>query len=522
MSAVIPSPSEVWAGVHDTRMLLRLRWRFVREARSKVFITLGGLAFMAILFATSQLGTLVRRTAERGTETAAGQFAVNYVISLTRGELGLIGASAIGSVFIVALFAPFTGSAMSSLAPAEDLSGIRPSRLHRYFDSLVTTGVSAIGILQLITLTGLASLLTLDGGRAGGLLFLWAMWPAVILLSVFGGWGVEYVHRRFGATVRRGTAAVLAAAVGLAVYLDADHGQTMFGLGTQITATLRAAAEGRSQGVLVGLGVITIAALVLFMGGMVLCRAALALPAAVSHPRTERRRLVPISTRPQVALLQILFAQAIRIPEVRRPLLTIVVIGVPAIWFGTLETVMTTMVVAVPLAVALSFGINLFGLLGPAMPWLASQPRLMRSLFINAAILQIGLTLTIAALLWVPPAFAGRLDPGDIAALAAGTLTATFLTSRSAAAKSVHRPFLVRLGSRGDMIVPPLTAINYTFRFVLWSGQLGVLVMTRDGWLQGALVALAIAWSLVRFIQLYRLWSDREVQAYVIKEVSAA
>jgi hypothetical protein len=518
----LPGPREVLTAARDTRLLLTLRWRFVRSNRSRLFIGLGFATFLAALFLASQIGTLIRRYAEQGVETAAGQFAVNYVIALNRGELGVIGASAVGSVVLVALFTPFTGATMQPLASSDDLSGLRPTRVHRFFDSIITNAASAIGFLQLVTLTGIGSLLTLDGGRPGGLIFIWSVWPALLLLSVCTGWGIELVARAYGAKARRALAAGALAVIGAAICLDPNHGKTLFGIGGQVAATLEAAADNNLALVGRNLAIVATLAVTFFILGLYFCRAALALPAPTPANSTTGRRLIPMSTNPTLALAQLLVAQIIRSPEVRRPLLTVMFLGLPAVWISHQFNVMSTLVVAIPLAVALAFGINIFGILGPAMPWLASQPNLMRRLLLIAVLVQVGTTLLLAFLIWTPAALAGRIDLGDLAAVAAGTVTSTVLTARSAAHKAVHRPFLVRLGTRGDMIVPPLTAINYTLRFALWSGQIGVLVMTRDTLLQVLLVVFAIAWSALRLAHLLRTWSNRDVQAFVTKQVSAS
>lgn len=518
---LLPTTSEVAGGLRDTTMLLRLRWRSVRNTRARVVIAIGFALICFLLFVAAQAGNMVRRAAEQGTESALGEFAVNYVIALSKGELGAVGAAAIGSVFVVSLMTPFVGAAMQALAPADDLTGLRPTRLHRYFDSLILSGVSAVGFFQLITLTALGSLLTLDGGRAGGLLFMWAIWPLVLLLGAGEGWLIELVHRRFGTRVRTGIGLTLAALVALAVWLDPRHGSTLFGVGNTMVETVRTAAGGTGS-IAPGIAVLVGIAVALFMIGLVACRAALALPASIASQRTTRRMRFPLSTRPNVALTQIVLAQVLRTGEVKRPLRTILLVGIPAVWLVGNSDVMTTLVVAVPLSVALAFGTNIFGILGSALPWLASQPKVMGKLFVAVSLVQVAMMLLISALLWAPPALFGRIDLADVAAVAAGTVVSSFLTARSAAAKSVNRPFLVRLGNRGDMIVPPLTAINYTFRFALWSGQVGVLVMGRDGWLQAGMVAAAVTWSLLRFVRLARDWRNREVQSFVIRQVAAA
>lgn len=520
---LLPSRLELRQAARDTNLLLKLRWRLVRSTRAKSAIWIGlGLLFGA-LFVASNVGTLIRNYAEQGVNTAAGQFATNYVIALERGDLGGVGAAALGSAMAVALFSPFTGASMTALTNPEDLYGLRPNRLHRYFDSIITTGFSTIGFLQLFTLTGVGSLLTLSGGRTAGLLFTWSVWPVLVMITVAEGWAVEYVYRVFGPWARRAIGFGLAGLVVALIALDPSHGTTLFGIGDQFVATLNAATEQNlsfvAQAAAVTIGLLV----VLFVIGIVLARKALSHPATSKQIVSERRPRISLSSRPNVAITQILISQVFRTSDIRRPLLTVLIIGIPATMLnGSVTTTTTTMVVAVPLSVALAFGINTFGILGPGMSWLASQPNLMKRLLFFTVAVQILITFTLAVLVWAPATLFGVVDLADIAAIAAGTVVSTLFTTRSAADKSVNRPYLTKLDTRGNMIVPPTTAINYTLRFALWAGQLGVLTLSQDGLLQFLLVAAAITWTSLRFIQLFRLWSEREVQAFVVKQVAAA
>ena len=113
-------------------------------------------------------------------------YAVNYVVSLERGQIGSFGALALGSVVATAIFSSLTGVGGASLFPAQEVVGIRPHQLHRYFDSLVVQAVSAVGLFQLSALTAVASLITLDGQRGPGFLIVWGMWPMVAALGVSG------------------------------------------------------------------------------------------------------------------------------------------------------------------------------------------------------------------------------------------------------------------------------------------------------------------------------------------------
>ena len=522
-SSVFPSRKELSGAAKDTGLLLKVRWRMVRERRSQMTVWVGLGFLMFALFAASNIGVLIRRFAEQGVDTAAGQFAVNYVIALDRGDLGVVGAAALGSSLAAAIFSPFTGSANLALIPADDLTTVRPTRLHRYFDSLITAAVSTIGFLQLFTLTTVASLLTIEGGRTGGLLFTWAVWPVLLSISTAEGWLIEYLHRSYGPQKRRAIAVGFFSVVGLALLIDPSHGKTLFGLGTLFAGTIAQATAGNTAYVVAAVGVLALLTLIFSLAGIVLCRAALNKPIGVPYPRKNTKVRLDISSKPTFAIAQIMFVQTLRTMETRRPLITILVLGAPAVWItGAAATTMTTLVIAVPLTVALAWGVNTFGVIGPAMTWLASQPDLMRRLFRVLVLNQIAWIIVIATAVWLPPFFGGRIDPGDIITIAAGTVVSSAFTMRSAAHKSVHRPHLARLGTRGDVIVPPLTAINYTLRLALWSGQLGVLVMSEgDRPLQLFYVTLAIAWVTARTWYLAEQWKRPEVRNNVIQQVSA-
>jgi hypothetical protein len=517
----LPAPGEVGAAVRETVFLMRLRWRFMRTRKNRALFLLAGLAFFFATFTAAQAGTMVRRTAEQGIDSPSGAFAINYIILLNKGELGALGATVIGSVFFIAVINPFLGASVQALFPVDDLAGLRPSRLHRYFASLVANVVTVGGLFQLIMLTVLGSLLTLDGQRTGGLLFLWSMWPVGILLATLVAWTVEWIQRRYGHRTRLCIGAILGAVLGTALALDPNHGSTLFGLGNTVVASVRSAAVGNTTVVAYSLACASLAAVVLFVAGMVACRSALALPDVTPPATRARGRLIPMSQHPTLALIQTVVAQVHRTPSIRRAMRTVIVLGGVAVWVAQTENLLMTLVVAVPLMMALDFGSNAFGILGPAMPWLASQPNAMKRLFWIVAGTQVGVTVTIGLLLVVPPALAGKFTGEQIVDLCAGFLVSTVLMSRSAMHKSINAPALVRTG-RSDPALPPTRLVNYALRYVCWSGVGAVIVMGAPTRTQVALVALVVCWSLLRYVRLSQRWRHPATQAAIIAQVAAA
>ena len=520
--ACLPTPADCLAGIQGTAMLMRVRWRMVRGIRSKVGVVVGVALMFLALFVCANVGTLIRTIADEGTGDPLTMYAITYIVSLERGQIGSFGALALGSVVATALFTSLMGVGGASLFPPEELVGIRPHRLHRYLDTLVVQAVSVVGIFQLVALTMLGSLLTLEGDRAAGLLIVWAMWPMVVALEVLVAWGIGLAQRVYGRVVRRVIVTVMVCGAGLALFLDPNHGQTLFGAGDPFASAIRKATLGQWTA---ALPVFTLSVLLtgLFViTGLTLTQAALLRP-AVPTPAPRSYWRWKISTRPVFALTQLLVLQVVRTGAIRRPILAVAAVAPPAVFLthGSL-TALCTLVATIPLAVGLAWGVNIFGVIGPGMTWLAAQPNVSRMILGVAVAVQLSIIAILSVGVWGPPAVFGIIDLRTAASVAAATLATSLVTTRSAAAKSVGHPYHVHVTQRGDQIIPPLTSVNYTLRLVLGGGLVGILVLTLPSRpFQLAAVAWVALWTTYRFVQLTRYWASRSVQSRVVAAVAA-
>lgn len=518
----VPSPADLIAGASGTGMLMRVRWRMVRGVWAKVGVGIGAIFMFLLVFASANLGAMIRNIAQQGADNAATIYAMNYITSLERGQIGSFGAVALGSVIATAIFSPLIGVGGSSLFPALELVGIRPHRLHRYFDTLVSQAVCVVGVFQLITLTVLGSLLTLDGDRGPGFLIAWAMWPMVIALSVMAAWIIDLCQRLYGRVARWATATVLLVVSGTAIWLDPAHGQTLFGVGDLFASAIRRATLGQWTAALpVFAGTALLTGLFVIVGAT-FTQAALMKPSVPpAAPRLFWRW--NISANPVFALTQLLLLQVVRTGAVRRPILAVAIAAPPAVFLthGAFA-VLSTLVITIPLAVALAWGVNIFGVIGPGMTWLAAQPNVGRMILGVAIAVQLIIIAILGVGVWGPALLLGFVDLQTAASVAAATLATTLITTRSAAAKSVHRPYHVNVGHRGDQIIPPLTSVSYTLRFVAVGGQIGMVILSvQFRSIQLAILAGVAIWTSYRFIRLARYWADRSVQARVVACVAA-
>lgn len=517
-------PHALAVATQQTIILLRLKWRIIRSPKSKALLWLGIVALLFAIFAVSNTGYFIRTIAMDDNATGtAQQVALTYLATFSQGELGTIGAATLGVALLSSLIAPFTGAVSTSLLPYASLASLRSSNLHRFTDSITAQFVSAVALLQLVALTAISSLLTIQGGRAWGMLFTWTIWPLFILLSVFSLWLAEYLHRRYGGRIRLTILGAVAGVVGLAILLDPNHGRTVFGLGTfyaQVIQDIDLLYSPTQK--LLAFGVVAVIFLVLLFAAGTMSSVALSLPERNSTDAALKKRRVRKSLPyPEVEVFLMMLSQIWRNAETKRPLLAAALLGsVAAFATSGNFTITTTFTVMAPVVVALAWGVNVFGVLGSGVTWFASQPRIFQQMPWLIAVVQITVTLGIFTVIWLPTFIAGRVVLGDVPSIICSALAATFLVSRSSLSKSIKNPFPTHAGVRGEAIVPPATTLNYTLRLACWAGQYGVIILAVNNVLiEVAMAAVAIAWSCYRINRESEKWQNPETRMKVINAV---
>lgn len=490
MSApAVPSPASVsapsatsWRAVREavsaSFLLIALRWRMIRAPHVRILIAFAGFFLLFGLSAAINLGYAVRNIAEQGLDTVASTYAQLWVTTVLRDGTGQVGAFALGGTFIAAIFAPFTGTATLSLVPADDLPGLRLPRLHRYFDSLLINAASGVGLLQLISLTAVTSLLSLDGPHFGAMLVTWVAWMMLVVTTTSTGWALEWVVRRFGRNARRLAGLGAAVVIGIPILLDPKRGTTLFGLGDTYAELLRNSVHGPDLPLLLPAAVFAAMLAALLYGGLRATVAALALPAPVLATGKVRPARRPLPTAPVPVFTRLLMTALWRTPESRRPLVAIVGVGIPSMLLTQMDyNVETALNLAVPLAVSLSFGVNLLAIFGPGLSWLVSRPAVLNPLPRVTAGIQILLTVGLIMLLWAVAYTAGNADLEAGKRLLIGSTMSGFLAAAASLDLSLRRPMRARLSGRGDALVPPLTALGYLFRLITLACVPSIIVL---------------------------------------------
>jgi hypothetical protein len=519
---VIGLYGEIARGFRATIRLARLRAQ-VRTPRSRLRTRIAaGLAF-CLLIAAAAAGEIVTWLA---LHTDASSPILPYLV----GEKSVSLAAALGTVLAGVVFAPITGAAAQAQFPDFDLAGIRPSRLYRYFDGIWNSVLSPVGLSPLLLLTGAASLATPDGrGRVVAIVTALVTWLWAMLVMALLAWTIEFTRRRWGAKLRWYLAGGATLVVVTAVVLDPAHGRTILGLVTWLQAIIGADIRGAVLPVFGGLVIMYVVTALTFLAGVVLCRLTLVLPAPIERVR-QRTGSVTIPVDPSLALFTMLVTTLARTREVRRPIIMMIAVAMPMlfVWIrysgSAPSSMLGSVTMVVPLAMALGWGVNVFGVLGGAVTLLLAQPRawklLLRDVILVQLIASFGCGLLLMVLAVATTSMSWSVLPPYLAGLAVSSVIATGLSVRY----SVEKPHRTRLTGRGDPLVPPIVGMGYVLRIMLTGATTGLAVAVIAGlvpWLAvvaGVLVAFS-AWRSWRRIS--TSWNDPAHRSRVAALVGA-
>lgn len=495
-----PLVAEALSGLSATVQLARLRGRVRTVAarrRTRAAAVVGGLLLVMAAAAGELVSSLARN--DRLPSNVVGLLVGDSSVSLT---------AALATAFVGVVFAPITGAAAQGMFPDPDLAGIRPSRLHRFFDGIWNSVLSPVGVSPLLLLVAGASLATPDGrGRAGALVLALSLWVAALVVMALLAWTIEYARRRWSASIRWYLAGVAALAVALAVLLDPGHGRTGFGLADGVAAAIAAGRAGQEAPTALAVVLVLLATAGGLVGGILMCRRALARPAAVERVR-QRTGSIRVPVHPSWAVFTVLVTTLARTREVRRPILMMILVAMPMLfaWIhysgGDPTSMLGSVTMVVPLAMSLGWGVNVFGVLGGAVTLLLAQPRAWRLLLRHVVLVQFAASVGIGAVLMVIAVLTSSLPWSTLPPYLAGLIVSSVVATGRSVRYSVERPHRTRLTGRGDPLVPPIVGMGYVIRIMLTAATSGIAVAT----IAGLVPWLALVVVLPVLVVAFRAW----------------
>lgn len=504
-------------------LLLRLRWRSVRNPIFRWGLIFGLLFVLFAVWGSSNAGYSIALAAQLGDGSAANIYAIAWVQSLNYGTLGL-GSLAVAGAVLISVFAPFTGTSITGLAPSDDLATLRPPVQHRFYDALLINTVSGMGLLQLVVLTTVTSVIVLDGSRLWAMLATWLFWFILVILTTTIGFTLEWFQRKWGKRTRRILGVALLLGLSAAVGLDPNRGRTLFGTADYYTELMRLSVTETHPGSVILVAVLVVVALLGISGGRAVTSAALGLPPRRSNGGKEHTRSIPAGRDGSAfSVATRLIAKAVwRTKESRTPILAITLLGFPAVAFASMsESLQVALPITVPLAVALGWGVNLFGLLGGGMNWLGSQPKILSMLPNAAFFTQTVLSFTILAGLLVVSYSRGNTAGAQLFWLVVVSFIVSVSTSALSVLLSVATPKRAPLTGSGDAIIPPMSAIIYLIVLVTVGCLPGVLILGMTTPSVQALLSVTIVVVSLGVVALAnRVWKSPVKRTKTIAEVA--
>lgn len=507
--------AEAW---RTARLIAAAKWRTVRTPAQRAWLWVGLLLACGGLSMSAQAGDLIRLIAEVDrSDTLAGVVASTYVRQWTVTGFGTMTSAILAFALGTAVISPIVSPSAPALLPDHQLVGVRTSGMQSYVSALAVHSMSLVTFVQLLALTALAGLLTLDGQlRARAVLLAWVAWVGLLFGSQVVLWASRVLRRR----ARRGTlpvAIAVASAVGLAG-LTAPGAGGLFGLTEAFTWWLLRAPVW----VPVTTGVL--GAMAAAWAGWVACAAAVRSNAITAPARGTERATRPMPTVGSRAVCALVVRSFLRTRSIVAPLVMIVVLAATAVVaVGGQDAAVWSVGVGVPVAVGLAWTDNAAAMTGQANPWLASLPGQASRLLPVWAWWAWTVSMVCVALAWLPALVVGRASweaTGSV--LVTGAAGASTVTA-AALWHAVRRPEPART-DLGDGMLSASRAAAATIRLLAipglgaWLATSGSAVVRPDGEvapLSGQLLGATLcvlAAGAVLAVTAFR-WSDPRARA---------
>lgn len=503
-------------GFKDTASILAFKWESIKKKRIKVLIVAFIALFALFLYGMSNVGKymlIFLNLNVTGRNDAVRDFVIQYLTSFANGELNVYVAGVFGATILTILILPFSGYSLSGVVPARDMLILKANNNYRLSDSIVVQFVSALSILQLISLTILSSLLSVESGTGPAVVYAWATWLVIVFMTVAFMWIIEYLNRKYGNKTKIAMVGGVIIALGIAILVDPFHGTTFFGLSPVYVDVLQHLYVYSPEQTMLAYGILAalligFALAINFVGSK-----ALMIPEPVAIQKKKSEIKLASKQYQKITLMGLLRLIVFRYKVIWRPILitTIFSTGLLVVVGSTgIQGVLPSVTVIIPLVICLAFGVNMFGILGSSNIWMSSLPKWRDNILFKLALIQIIIIASAYSFVLIVASIFGKISGNDLAQSIPSFLASSSVMIVYAISKSMRQPVKYTAASRGDAILPPLSLLSYMLKFMLLGGLAGSLVFLSTGifsWLIGlTILVISALW----FVTLNNKWRTNE------------
>lgn len=511
--------TELAAAWRTARLIAAAKWRTVRTPGAQAWLWVGLLLAAGGLSMAAQAGDLIRLVAEIDRmDTTAGIVATTYIRQWVATGFGTMTSAILAFALGTAVVSPLVSSSAPTLMPDHQLVGVRTSSMHPYVSALAVHVSSLVTFVQLLALTALAGLLTLDGtSRGRAVLLSWLVWLVLVFASQGFLWASRVVRRRTPRTTAL-VAVTVAGAAAAAAMLEPEGAAGLFGASGTFAWWLLTAPAWLS--VTTGLLALAGAAVAGWAG----CAATVTANAVTAPAKGVDRVTRPMPARPSRALIAMVVRSFVRTRPIVAPLGAVTVLSAAGVAIaGDQPATIWSVGIGVPLAVGLAWTDNAAAMTGAANPWLASLPGQAQRLLPVWAGWAWTVSLGLVAAAWAPGLLLGRVSwTSTVSVLVTGAAAASTVTA-AALWHAVRRPEPART-DLGDGVLSTSRAATASLRLLTvpglaaWLATSGSVAVRSEGEVAslgtqalGALLTLLAA-SAVVAVTTYR-WSNPRVRA---------
>ena len=457
--------TEFAAASRTARLIAAAKWRTVRSPASRAWLWVALTIGSGALGLAAQAGDLIRLIAEvDGPDTTAGVVATTYIRQWVLTGFGTLTSAILAFALGTAVISPVLSSSAPTLMPDHHLVGVRTSSMHSFMSALAVHVTSLVTFAQLLALTALAGLLTIDGSsRTRAVLGAWGLWGVLLVVSQAVLWGSR-VARKVAPRLTLGVVLAVITGAGVSVLVAPDAAAGLFGAGRWFTWWLLDAPAAMSVAIAV---TVTAAA---GWAGWAAC-AWTVRANAVTTPAAGGDRVARMMPAHRTrALISLVVRSFVRTRSICAPLMTITAlaaVGVAAA--GDQPASVWSVGIGIPVAVGLAWTDNVAAMTGPANSWLASLPgQSIRLLYVWVGWAWL-VSITLVAVAWTPAALTGRVGLVSTGSVLLTGAAAGATVTAGAVWHAVRRPEPART-DLGDGILSASRAANASLRLLAVPG----------------------------------------------------
>lgn len=493
-----------------------------RFSGAKPYVRVGGVLFLIVgflsvwaatytpLFIREVMGANLPDNPTAETAREVQRFISAYLELYTTGDMELFVSIAVALLLGSIVFVPFSGYVIHGVVSHSEMVIVKNGESYKIGDSLLFQVISSFTIIQLVGITVVAELLTFSQPYpAYTVVFVWDVWVVVTIFTAFFSWVVEYMTRKFGKRMRFLFLAVFVLAILLAVLVDENHGTTLFGLSQLVFDFLTQLASGdqvllaASLLILTGIGVAGVY-LLTFIASQAL---RLPEPATVS---TNNQKQVSTSASPTLHPTVLFFKLLFRYNTITKPVFTAVGFSLILILLLRGTNALTTTMIVLPLAVGVSFGANIYGLVSGSVNWLLSIEHWRSKMVYSATTVVFVSVLAVYAAAYGAGTLLGAVSWAELADAIPAVIAITFSTTVLSMYLSSKNPLPFSGRARENLISSPTALMGYVFLYLVVVGTVGnvaLYVPTDMGWMIAGGTAVI---SILLYIRLVYRWLTTE------------